>query len=205
VGSAPSSAPNCFELLSAEPLVVVFIGPGGVGKGTLARRLVEADDHLWLSRSWTTRERRASEVGDEYHFVDRAAFEEAIARDAFLEWAEFHGNLYGTPRLEAPDGSDVLLEIEVQGAEQVRAQRPDAVVFLILPPSMEHLEARLRTRGDDEAHVVNRLRSATFELEKGREVASYVVVNDDLERATKEIVSILEGLRRLRRDVSSKD
>ena len=191
--------------MSAEPLVVVFIGPGGVGKGTLARCLVEEDGHLWLSRSWTTRERRASEVGDEYHFVDRTTFDEAITRDTFLEWAEFHGNLYGTPRLSAPDGEDVLLEIEVQGAEQVLAQRPDAAVFLILPPSMERLEEGLRTRGDDEAHVVDRLSSAPFELERGHELASYVVVNDDLERATKEILSILEELRRLRRDPSSKD
>lgn len=170
--------------MSAEPLVVVFIGPGGVGKGTLARRLVEADGNLWLSRSWTTRERRTSESGDEYHFVDRRAFEEALERDAFFEWAEYHGNLYGTPRLEAPGGADVLFEIEVQGAEQVLEQRPDAVVFLILPPSMERLEERLRTRGDDEGHVADRLHSAPDELKRGHELASYVVVNDDLERAT---------------------
>ncbi len=203
--SVPSSAPNCFELLSAEPLVVIFIGPGGVGKGTLARRLVEADKKLWLSRSWTTRPRRASESGDEYHFVDRSTFERAIEENAFLEWAEFHGNLYGTPLPRAPHEADVLLEIEVQGAEQVLKKDPDAVVFLILPPSMERLEERLRARGDDDEHVADRLRSAPAELEKGHELASYVVVNDDLQGASGEILSILEELRRSRRGPSSKD
>jgi guanylate kinase len=191
--------------LSAEPLLVIFIGPGGVGKGTLAQRVVDADDHLWLSRSWTTRTPRPSESGNEYHFVDHATFEKAIEADGFLEWAEFHGNLYGTPRPEAPEGSDVLLEIEVQGAEQVLAVNPDAVVFLILPPSMDLLEERLRARGDDDEHVADRLASAPAELERGRELATYVVVNDDVERASREILSILEGLRRQRRDFSSKD
>ena len=191
--------------MSAEPLLVVLIGPGGVGKGTLARRLVDTDPKFWLSRSWTTRERRASERGDEYFYVDRSTFEKAIEAGNFLEWAEFHGNLYGTPLPEAPEGSDVILEIEVQGAEQIRKLDPTAVVLLILPPSMELLEKRLRDRGDDNAHVAARLASAPVELEKGRELASHVVVNDDLERASQEIVSILEAIRRQRRDFSSKD
>jgi guanylate kinase len=191
--------------LSADPLLVVLIGPGGVGKGTLARRLVDADPALWLSRSWTTRERRPSERGDEYFYVDRSTFEKAIESQQFLEWAEFHGHLYGTPLPEAPEGADVLLEIEVQGAEQVLKINPNAVVLLILPPSMELLEERLRARGDDDEHVAARLQSAPEELEKGRQLASYVIVNDDLERASREIVSILEGLRRQRRETPSKD
>jgi guanylate kinase len=191
--------------LSAEPLLVVLIGPGGVGKGTLARRLVDADPALWLSRSWTTRERRPSERGDEYFYVDRSTFEKAIESQQFLEWAEFHGHLYGTPLPDAPEGADVLLEIEVQGAEQVLKINPNAVILLILPPSMERLEERLRARGDDDEHVAARLESAPAELEKGRQLASYVIVNDDLERASREIVSILEGLRRQRRESPSKD
>jgi guanylate kinase len=166
---------------------------------------VDADPTLWLSRSWTTRERRPSEQGDEYFYVDRATFEKAIEAGQFLEWAEFHGHLYGTPLPEAPEGADVLLEIEVQGAEQIRKLNPAAVVLLILPPSMKLLEERLRARGDDATHVAARLASAPAELEKGRELASHVVVNDDLERASHEIVSILEGLRRQRRELSSKD
>ncbi len=120
--------------MSAEPLLVVLIGPGGVGKGTLARRLVEADPNLWLSRSWTTRERRPSESGDEYFYVDRATFEKAIESRQFLEWAEFHGQLYGTPLPEAPEGSDVLLEIEVQGAEQILKLNPTPCVLSFFRP-----------------------------------------------------------------------
>ncbi|MBW4078916.1 MAG: guanylate kinase [Acidobacteria bacterium] len=189
-------------LLSAEPLVVVLIGPGGVGKGTVAQRLLELDDHLWLSRSWTTRPQRATEKGTEYKFVDRAAFEAAIDDDRFLEWAEFHGNLYGTPLATAPDGDDVLLEIEVQGAAQVLEAYPDAVVILLLPPSMGQLEERLRRRGDEDQHVSMRLSSTPDELSKGQRLASFIVVNDEIERATGEILSILERLRQLRRHPS---
>ena len=185
--------------------MLVLIGPGGVGKGTVAQRLGEADDRLWLSRSWPTRPRRATEKGSEYVFVDRQAFENAIDDDQFLEWAEFHGNLYGTPLPTPPNGEDVLLEIEVQGAEQVRRAHPDALVFLILPPSMVRLEERLRARGDSEEHVAKRLSSTPYELAKGHDLASYVVVNDDLDRATSEILSILEELRRIRRDSLEKD
>ncbi len=202
MGLGRSSALNSFVLLSAEPLVVVLIGPGGVGKGTVAQRLLELDDHLWLSRSWTTRPKRSTEHGTEYIFVDRDSFEAAIDDDRFLEWAEFHGNLYGTPLPTPPEGDDVLLEIEVQGAAQVLNAYPDAVVILLLPPSMGQLEERLRRRGDEDQHVSMRLSSTPEELAKGQKLASYVVVNDEIERATHEILSILERLRQLRRHPS---
>lgn len=189
----------------AEPLLAVLIGPGGVGKGTLANALLDADTRLWLSRSWTTRPMRASERGDEYHFVTREEFEEAIDADRFVEWAEFHGNLYGTPRPADLGDVDVLLEIEVQGAEQVRREHPDAVIFLILPPSMEQLEERLRGRGDHDDHVERRLRSTPDEVKRGQDLADHVIVNDDLTRARDEILSILERLRRTRRDRLAKD
>ncbi len=191
--------------MCAEPLLAVLIGPGGVGKGTLAQRLVEKDDRLWLSRSWTTRPKRATEKGDEYVFVERATFESAIDDDRFLEWAEFQGNLYGTPLPTSPSEADVLLEIEVQGAEQVRRHNPDSVVFLILPPSMDQLEQRLRGRGDSPEHVAQRLSSTPHELARGHELADYVVVNDEVERAADEILSILEELRRHRRNPPEKD
>lgn len=175
-----------------------------MGKGTLAKQLVDSDRRLWLSRSWTTRPPRTSESGAEYFFVDRATFEEAIRADRFLEWAEFHGHLYGTPQPEELLDRDLLLEIEVQGAEQVLARYPDAIVLLILPPSMTRLEERLRVRGDEREHVALRLASAPNELETGHRLATHVIVNDDLERASGQIISILDEVRRLRRP-SSKD
>ena len=175
-----------------------------MGKGTLARRLVDADPALWLSRSWTTRPQRPTEEGREYVYVDRPTFEAAAAAGRFLEWAQFHGNLYGTPWPEAGE-RDVLLEIDVQGAEQVRRHDPDAVVVLVLPPTTSQLEERLRGRGDADEHVAARLASTPVEVERGRRVASHVVVNDDLERTTSEILSILEGIRRQRRAAPEKD
>ena len=162
--------------MSAEPFIAVLIGPGGVGKGTLARRLVDADDRLWLSKSWTTRPVRATEDGSEYHFVDRATFEQAIRDDAFLEWAEFHGNLYGTPRPGAAK-HDVLLEIEVQGARQVVAKRPGAIVVLLVPPSPEVQERRLEARGDPAAEVALRIETGHEEVRQARELAQHEVVN----------------------------
>ncbi|HVB71151.1 MAG TPA: guanylate kinase [Acidimicrobiales bacterium] len=191
--------------MSVSPQIVVLIGPGGVGKGTIARRLVAADPTIWLSRSWTTRSRRPTEADTDYTFVDRATFERAIHDNAFLEWAEFHDNLYGTPRPAHTDDVEVLLEIEVQGAEQVRQEHPDAVVFLILAPSTSDLEERLRSRGDTEDHVRRRLASTPGEVERGRALADFEVVNDDPQRATAEILSILEGLRRRRRAAPEKD
>jgi guanylate kinase len=201
----PSSGRNSSEPLSADALIVVLIGPGGVGKGTLARRLVAADPALHLSRSWTTREPRPTEDDSAYEFVDLAAFERAIAEGRFLEWASFHENLYGTPRPAPTNDGDLLLEIEVQGAEQVRRHHPDAVVVLIVAPTDSELEDRLRARGDAEDHVRARLASTPDEVARGRELADFVVVNDDPERATAEILSILEGLRRHRRVAPEKD
>ena len=150
---------------------------------------------------------RPSETGDEYHFVDRRHVRTARSTTgAFLEWAEFHGHLYGTPRPDAPEGSDVLLEIEVQGAEQVLARDPDAVVVLD-PAAVDGTTRRApaRARRRRRARGRSRLRARPANSQQGQRLASYVVVNDDVERATSEILSILEGLRRQRRDPSSKD
>lgn len=185
--------------MSAKPLVIVLIGPGGVGKGTISRELLATDAQVWLSRSWTTRPPRPSEVGDEYFFVSRATFEAAIERDAFLEWASFHDNLYGTPRPPRDDTRDLLLEIEVQGAMQVQEHEPDAVVILLVPPSLDELESRLRGRGDDDEHVTRRIASTANELEIGRQIADFVVINHDVAQATGEIASILKSLRHSRR------
>ncbi len=171
----------------------MLIGPGGVGKGTIARRLVERDPSLWLSRSWTTRARRVSERGDEYTFVDRASFEAAIERGEFLEWAEFHGNLYGSPLPRIDQGQRVLFEIDVQGASSILSLQPDATVILLEPPSSEHLRERLRGRGDTTEHVERRLAASEEEIALGKAVAHHVVVNEDVERTVDEILSILNG------------
>jgi guanylate kinase len=172
-------------------VIFVLFGPGGAGKGTVAGRLVAGDPGLWLSRSWTTRPPRANERGDAYVFVDRGAFEEHIAEGGFFEWAEFLGNLYGTPVPDPPDGRDVLLEIDLQGAQQVRRLRPDATLILLLPPSPEAQEERLRARGDDEAHIAKRLRAGRDEERDGRAIADAVVVNHDVPQATADVAGIV--------------
>jgi guanylate kinase len=174
----------------------VLIGPGGAGKGTVAAGLVAQDPTLWLSRSWTTRPPRDGEVErGAYAFVDRETFEEAVAEGGFFEWAEFLGNLMGTPIPEPPPGADVLLEIDVQGAEQVIAQRPDATVILLLPPSSEVQAARLAARGDDEEHVRRRVELGRSEVERGAGIAHHTVVNEDLHQAVAELTAIVERTR----------
>jgi guanylate kinase len=174
----------------------VLIGPGGVGKGTVAAELVARDPGLWLSRSWTTRPPRPGErERGAYVFVDRPTFERAVEAGGFFEWAEFLGNLMGTPVPEPPPGADVLLEIDVQGAEQVLAQRPDATVVLLLPPSSEVQAERLAARGDSEDHVRRRVEMGRAEVERGRKIAAHTVVNDDLGRAVAELRAIVDRTR----------
>jgi guanylate kinase len=175
--------------------IFVLFGPGGAGKGTVASRLVDTDPRLWLSRSWTTRPRRTGEPADAYVFVDRPVFEAKVADGGFFEWAEFLGNLYGTPVPEPGTGRDVLLEIDLQGATQVRALRPDATLILLLPPSPEVQADRLRGRGDDDAHVARRLAEGADEEREGRRIADAVVVNHTVAQATADVASIL-GVRR---------
>jgi len=174
----------------------VLIGPGGAGKGTLAAELVARVPSLWLSRSWTTRAPRPGErERGAYVFVDRATFEEAIAEGGFFEWAEFLDYLMGTPIPEPPPGTDVLLEIDVQGAEQVLAQRPDATVIMLLPPSPEVQAARLAARGDDDAHIRRRVDLGRSEVARGGKIAAHTVVNDDLQRALAELAAIVHRTR----------
>ncbi len=152
-------------------------------------------ENLWLSRSWTTRARRAGEPEGAYHFVDRATFEEHVRNGGFLEWKAHFDNLYGTPVPDPPEGADVLLEIDVYGACDVKAQNPAAVLILVLPPSRAAQEERLRGRGDREETIAGRLARADEEERVGRSAADHVVVNDDLGRAVDEVVGIVEGHR----------
>jgi guanylate kinase len=180
-------------------VIVVVCGPGGVGKGTVVARLVAADPTLWLSRSWTTRDPRPGEATDAYTFVDRERFERHVAEDGFLEHAEFLGNLYGTPWPDGTEGRDVVLEIDVQGAEQVLQRDPDALVVLLEPPSPQAQAERLRGRGDPPEQLARRVQVAEAELDRGRRLGAVSVVNDDLDRTVEEVARLIGDARRARR------
>ena len=176
-------------------LIIVVSGPGGVGKGTIVDALVERDSRLWLSRSWTTRERRPSESDDSYHFTDTETFEERISAGGFLEWTEFLGNYYGSPSPESDSDQDVVLEIEVDGAQQVKEVHPDALLLFVLPPSGEEQERRLRGRGDPSDKVLARLKKAEVEEPIGSSLADHIVVNDELEQTVNEMLVIIADAR----------
>jgi guanylate kinase len=189
--SAPASAPSAGRLF-------VISAPSGAGKTSLVKALLARDPNLRVSVSHTTRARRPNETdGRDYHFVSLERFGELAAAGAFLESAQVFDNHYGTARAgveaELAAGHDVILEIDWQGARQVRASRPDLHSIFILPPSRAALEARLRNRRTDtEAVIARRLRDAVSDMTHYREF-DYVVVNDDFERAALELLGILRG------------
>ncbi|HEX3298984.1 MAG TPA: guanylate kinase [Actinomycetota bacterium] len=182
--------------------LIVLAGPSGVGKGSVVERLRSRDpEGLAVSISATTRRKRPGETGGvDYLFVDDAGFDRMVAAGDLLEWAEVYpGRRYGTPRSfvdrTLAEGRDVVLEIDVQGAAQIRSQAPEAVLILLAPPSMDALEARLRGRGtEDEASVAERLAAAARELEQAGWF-DHVVVNDDVDRAADEVAAIIEAFR----------
>jgi len=181
-------------------LVVVVSGPSGVGKGSVHAGLYGLLDGLELSVSVTTRAPRPGErEGVAYHFVDESTFDRMVAGGALLEWAEYAGNRYGTPRGPLEEavarGRTVLLEIEVQGAVQIRAQMPEALLIFLVPPAFEELERRLRDRGtEDEATIQSRLEVARSEM-AAQEAFDHIVVNDDLDRATADVARLIQRAR----------
>jgi guanylate kinase len=178
--------------------VFVITGPSGVGKGTLIRALCDQLPQIELSVSATTRPpRRGERDGVAYHFLSPEEFAQSVADGAFVEWAEYSGNRYGTLRSELERrlnaGVPVVLEIELQGARQVREQMPDAVQVFIAPPSRETLRMRLIGRGTDtDEQVQRRLQTADAELAAQPEFA-HVVVNDSLEEAVRDLVAIVQS------------
>jgi len=184
--------------------VFIISAPSGSGKSTLVARLLARDAKLEFSVSFTTRNPRGAEVnGRDYHFVSRQEFEAMLARDEFLEWAEVFGNYYGTHcgvlDQARSQGKDLVLDIDVQGARQLKRKIPDAVSVFILAPSRQILEERLRARSEDPDDVIRRrLRDAAQEIERYRDY-DYVLINRDLEQSDATLNAIVRA-ERVRRD-----
>ena len=175
--------------------IVVLSAPSGTGKDTIAAKLIQCDSRLELSCSATTRKKRGSEQeGVDYHYVSREEFEKAIANDELLEYAEFVGNYYGTPKAFVEklrdEGKNVLLEIEVEGASIVKEKCPDALSIFLIPPSMEELERRIRGRKTEPEEIVQqRLAKAQREMNNMSRY-QYVICNDDAQLAA-DIISLI--------------
>lgn len=187
--------------MTERGILIIVSAPSGCGKSTVVHRLMEQRETLRFSVSATTRAPREGEQeGVDYFFVSRERFQEMIEADAFLEHAEYVGNCYGTPKApldaQLDRGYDVYLDIEVQGAMQVKAQRPDTLLIFLMPPSLAELEHRLTLRGTDTPETVRtRLAQAERELSY-REQYDYVVVNDQVDRAVAEISALIDRHRR---------
>lgn len=195
--------------LMVDPfLLLILSSPSGAGKTTLTRKLQVSFPALRFSVSHTTRKPRANEVdGKDYHFVTREEFDELVARDAFVEWAEVHGNCYGTSRAEIerarsePGVSGMIFDIDYQGARQIRAKIPEVVSVFILPPSMLELERRLKGRASETEETLSRRFKAAIEEIEHYGFFDYLVVNDDIEKAFSHLqgVVLAERSRRTRR------
>ncbi len=186
-------------------LMLVISSPSGAGKSTIARTLMDGDQQISLSVSVTTRPRRQSEIeGVHYHFVSQREFERLRDSDSLLEWAQVHGNYYGTPREAVEkamgEGRDMLFDIDWQGAQQLQEKMAaDVVSIFILPPTMAELQSRLHRRAEDSEEVIQtRLNNSRAEIAHWREY-DYVIVNDDLNAAFDAVQSIVKA-ERLRRD-----
>jgi guanylate kinase len=201
---SPASQPST-KAVQRRGLMLVISSPSGAGKSTIARNLLESDPHMSISVSVTTRKRRPSEIeGRHYYFKSIREFEGLRQTDALLEWAEVHGNFYGTPRdaveTAMSEGQDMLFDIDWQGAQQLQEKMGgDVVSIFILPPTMAELQSRLHRRAEDTEEVIaTRLANSRSEIEHWLEY-DYIVVNEDLDSAFASVQAIVEA-ERLRRD-----
>ncbi len=185
-------------MMKRKGLLLVVSGPSGAGKGTICQALLEQYPDICLSISATTRKPRPSEIdGKNYYFLSEEKFREMIENHEFIEWASFCQNYYGTPKKKVEEllaeGKDVILEIEVQGAMQVRSKYPEGVYIFVMPPSLEELATRLSGRGTENPEVVaERLETARWEC-KNIEKYNYILINDTVPEAVERFASIIEA------------
>ena len=176
--------------------LTVLTGPSGVGKGTIVRKILDKHSDVWLSISATTRQPRAGEIdGQHYLFLEKKDFQKIIDSEGFLEWASFSNNFYGTPKKIVKEkiekGTNVLLEIELEGARQIRKSFPEALQIFLAPPNLSELEKRIRGRGTEtEESIRDRLAIAKKELIAKKEFDA-VIINEDIEKAFKEIEGLM--------------
>jgi len=197
-------------LKKAKGLIVVISAPAGAGKTTLCKRLLQSAPSFISSVSFTTRSPRRQEIeGVDYYFVSKEEFEKLIEKDAFVEWAEVHGHLYGTSKefleknIEA--GKDVVLEVDVKGGRKIKEKYPQAILIFVLPPSWEELEKRLHKRAtEDEKSIKKRLETAKEEI-KYLPFYDYFLVNDDINTTTENLLLIIEAERHKISRVSEKN
>ena len=182
-------------------VLIVISGFSGAGKGTLVKKLLQTYDEYALSVSMTTRQpREGEENGVAYFFTDKEHFEENIQKDGFIEYAQYCGNYYGTPRAYVEEqlkaGKNVILEIEIQGALQIKKKVPESLLLFVTPPSAEELERRLKGRGTETLDVIEKRLSRASEESEGSEAYDYIVVNDDLDQCVQELHSLVDAARK---------
>ena len=186
-------------MVNKEGVLILFSGPSGVGKDTVLEVVLNKDKELQKSISLTTRNIRENEIdGKDYYFISLSQFHNMIDKGEILEYAQYGANMYGTPKAPVDkwlsEGKTVILKIEVQGAQSIKEMYPDSVGIFILPPSMEVLEKRLRSRGtEDEADILNRLEIARDEIRKSVDY-DYFVVNEDIEKASDDVLTIIRAI-----------
>ncbi len=178
--------------------LIIITGPSGVGKGTVVKELLDRNKDIWLSISATTRNPRVGEKdGLNYYFISEERFKDMIDKKEFLEWAQFAGNYYGTPLTTVNEkiekGFIVLLEIEVEGAKQIKEKFPESLSIFLLPPSKEELEKRIRNRGTEKEEAIDiRLSRANYEIASSNQF-DFVLTNHDVDETVKEVFKIIKS------------
>lgn len=185
-------------MVKRKGLLLVVSGPSGAGKGTICKSILEQNDHIKLSISATTRKPRTGEVhGVNYFFIEKEEFKTMIEQGEFLEYAQIYDNFYGTPKAAIMEtlekGQDVILEIEMQGARQVKEVYPEGIFVFVLPPSLKELKNRIVGRGTETAEEIEKRFSCAFEEIKQIDDYDYFIVNQDVEKSVKELESIISS------------